>query len=129
MTRATARSILTLVFIGILTAATGGEPDGPMHFALSKSSPEAGASVQTPDEIRLWFTQAPQEGTTQIRLVEADDHGVHVMDVAQDANDPTSFYIELHGTLPPGTYNVSWRGMGQDGHVVRDTFQFTVTAQ
>jgi len=126
MIRTTTRSILMLAFVGILAAATGGEADAPRHFALSKSSPEAGASVQTPNEIRLWFTQEPQEGTTQIRLVEADDHGVHVMDVAQDANDPTSFYIELHGTLPAGTYNVSWRGMGEDGHVVRDTFQFTV---
>ncbi|NNF11802.1 MAG: copper resistance protein CopC, partial [Gemmatimonadetes bacterium] len=32
-------------------------------------------------------------------------------------------------TLPPGTYTVSWRGMGQDGHVVRDSFQFSVAAR
>ena len=48
------------------------------------------------------------------------------MDVVQDEEDGQSFFIQLHGELSPGTYNVSWRGMGADGHVVRDTFEFTV---
>ena len=111
----------------VATAAVPG-PEVP-HFALSKSSPEAGATVASPGEVRLWFTEEPQDGTVQIRLVGADEAGVHVMDVAQDGDDVTSFFIELHGTLPPATYTVSWRGMGDDGHVVRDAFEFTVAAQ
>ena len=110
-----------------LTAAT--PPSAVPHFALSSSSPEAGSTVEAPNEVRLTFTEEPQEGTVQIRILEAEDAGVHVMDVAQDGDDVTSFFIELHGTLPPATYTVSWRGMGADGHVVRDTFQFTVSAQ
>ena len=39
-----------------------------------------------------------------------------------------SFVVGFHGTFPAGTYTVSWRGMGADGHVVRDTFQFSVEA-
>lgn len=114
--------------VALVCALSGATPIEIPHFALSKSSPEAGATVEAPSEIRLWFTEEPQEGTTSIRLVEAEEAGVHVMDIAQDADDPTSFYVELHGTLPAGTYNVSWRGMGQDGHVVRDSFEFTVGA-
>ncbi|MDH3207890.1 MAG: copper resistance protein CopC [Gemmatimonadota bacterium] len=122
-------SIAAIALIATLSAAVAPDRSVRLHFALSKSSPEAGATVTSPSEIRLWFTQEPQEGTTQIRLIEAEEIGVHVMDVAQDADDPTSFYIELHGTLPAGTYTVSWRGMGDDGHVVRDSFEFTVSAQ
>lgn len=120
-------AVAFLLALATLTAATP-EPTA-RHFALSKSSPEAGATVSAPSEIRLWFTQEPQDGTTSIRLVEADDAGVHVMDAEQDAEDPTVFYAMVHGSLPAGTYTVSWRGMGQDGHVVRDTFEFTVSAQ
>ncbi|MDX1492858.1 MAG: copper resistance protein CopC [Longimicrobiales bacterium] len=122
--RATA---LGIALVGALSAATRTSPS--LHFALSKSSPEADATVEAPSEIRLWFTQEPQEGTTSIRLVEAEDAGVHVMEAVQDTDDPTSFYVELHGTLPAGTYTVSWRGMGQDGHVVRDSFKFSVAAR
>lgn len=99
------------------------------HFALDRSMPEADSTVESPTEIRLWFTEEPQEGTTQIRLVEAEDAGVHVMEVAQDEEDPTSFYIVLHGELSAGEYNVSWRGMGADGHVVRDAFSFSVAGK
>lgn len=114
--------------VAVALAATPGSGDS-LHFALDRSAPEADATVESPSEIRLWFTQEPQDGTTSIRLVEAEDAGVHVMDVVQDADDPTSFSVALHGTLPPGTYTVSWRGMGQDGHVVRDSFQFSVAAR
>ena len=117
-----------LLVMGAMTAATPSGAD-VLHFALERSTPEADASVAAPSEIRLWFTQEPQDGTTSIRVVEADDAGVHVTEAAQDAEDPTSFYVQLHGTLPPGTYTVSWRGMGQDGHVVRDSFQFSVAAR
>lgn len=118
-------AVLSLLVVGGLVAATPAEVP---HFALSKSSPEAGASVESPTEVRLWFTQEPQEGSTQIRLLEAEEAGVHVADVVQDSDDPLAFYVELHGDLAPGSYTVSWRGMGADGHVVRDTFEFEVTA-
>lgn len=120
---------LAVILVGALTAAASPTMSTPFHFALDRSSPEADATVQAPSEIRLWFTQEPQEGSTSIRLVEAGDAGVEVGEATQDADDPTSFFVELEGTLPAGTYTVSWRGMGQDGHVVRDSFQFSVAAQ
>lgn len=120
-------AVFSVALMLVLAAAT--PPAAVPHFALSSSSPEAGSTVEAPGEVRLTFTQEPQEGTVQIRIVEAEDAGVHVMDAAQDSDSPMVFYVELHGTLPPATYTVSWRGMGEDGHVVRDTFEFTVSAQ
>ncbi len=99
------------------------------HFGLKSSLPEAGSTVEAPSEIRLTFTQEPQEGTTSIRLVEAEDAGVTVADVVQDEEDPMSFSVALEGELPPGSYTVSWRGMGADGHVIRDAFNFDVAAK
>jgi methionine-rich copper-binding protein CopC len=118
-----------VILVGALAAASSPKASPAFHFALERSAPEADATVQAPSEIRLWFTEEPQEGTTSIRLVEAGDSGVEVGDVTQDGDDPTSFFVELEGMLPAGTYTVSWRGMGDDGHVVRDTFDFSVAAQ
>jgi copper resistance protein C len=117
---------LSITIIASLAAAM---PASERHFALSRSAPEAGTSVESPSEVRLWFTEAPESGTTQIRVVGADEAGVHVADIAQDPDDDRSFAVELHGTLTPGTYTVAWRGMGADGHVVREEFEFTVVAQ
>lgn len=122
-------SAFAVALIGTLAAASSPKTSAPLHFALERSSPEADATVLAPSEIRLWFTQEPQEGSTSIRVVEAGDAGVEVGEASQDADDPTSFFVALEGTLPAGTYTVSWRGMGQDGHVVRDAFQFSVAAQ
>lgn len=124
MNKNAARGAMLLLLVAAAAAAM------PVpHFALDRSVPEADSTVESPTEIRLWFTQEPQEGTIQIRLLEADEAGVHVMDVTQDPEDPTSFFIVLHGELAAGDYNVSWRGMGADGHVVRDDFSFTVAAK
>lgn len=112
----------------LLAAVAATAPNEAPHFGLKSSTPEADASVKSPSQIRLTFTQEPQEGSTSIRLVEAEQAGVHVMDVARDSEDPTTFYIELHGVLPPGAYTVAWRGIGADGHVIRDDFRFTVVA-
>jgi len=121
-------TVLTLAVSAAMAAAPA-TADDALHFALDRSTPEADATVDAPSEIRLWFTQEPQDGTTSIRVVEAEEAGVHVTEAAQDPEDATSFFVQLHGTLAPGTYTVSWRGMGQDGHVVRDTFQFSVAAR
>lgn len=119
-------TLTSLAIVTIFAAAAPERADPALHFALARSAPAAGASVETPAEVRLWFTQEPQHETTSIRVVEAQDAGVRVGDVTQDPDDPTSFAVSLHGALPAGSYTVSWRGMGADGHVVRDTFEFTV---
>jgi methionine-rich copper-binding protein CopC len=122
--------ILSIPLLGLafLALPSDAPAEAALHFGLSRSQPEAGSSVAAPSEVKLWFTEEPQEGTMSIRLLEAADAGVHVMDPVQDSEDPRAFSVALHGTIPDGTYTVSWRGMGADGHVVRDTFQFTVVA-
>ena len=128
MKRAGLLATLILVALG---AATTAQAEGirVFHFELSKSAPEAGAELASPSEVRLWFTEVPQEGTTSIRLVDAAGDAVHTSDVAQDSEDEYAFGVTLHGALSPGEYTVAWRAMGGDGHVVRGDFAFSVTAR
>ena len=98
------------------------------HFALSKSVPEAESTVASPPEIRLWFTQVPQEGTMSIRLLDGDGEPVPTDETAQDAEDGRVFSVTVPDPLPAGRYSVRWRGLGEDGHVVRGEFSFSVSA-
>jgi methionine-rich copper-binding protein CopC len=129
MTKTLKGLLSTALLVGGLAAATNPVSESEIHFALSTSAPEADAAVETVTEIRLSFTEAPAEGTTSIRLLDADEEPIHTMDIQEDPEDGRVFFVATHGALPAGSYSVAWRGMGADGHVVRETFAFTVTGQ
>ena len=123
------KTILPMLLVATLTAAVArASAESGLHFALSKSVPADSSAVPAPSEIKLWFTEAPEDGTLSIRLLTATGDAVHTGEVAQDRQDPTVFSVALHDPLAPGSYTVAWRAMGADGHVVRDTFSFAVVA-
>ena len=68
--------LTTALLVGGLAAATTPVYESEIHFALSKSAPVADASAENVTEIRLWFTEAPSEGTTSIRLLDADEEPI-----------------------------------------------------
>ena len=124
------RTLLPLTLLVVLAAATPSDfVDWEFHFALSKSAPEADSSVESPMEIRLWFTEVPEAKTTSIRLIGSDGEPIPTAEVAQDEDDQRSFGVALEHALSSGIYTVAWRAIGADGHVVRADYQFTVVAQ
>lgn len=125
-----AMSILALgllAFLALTVRNTEAAPV-PVHFQLERSAPAADDSVPSPAEVRLWFTQVPQENTTSIRILDPAGESVHTGEVEQDPEDETVFSVEIHGELNPATYTVAWRALGDDGHVVRGGYGFTVSA-
>lgn len=97
-----------------------------LHLQLDRSAPGADATVASPSEIRLWFSQVPQAGATSARLIH-DGGPVEAMgELKADPDDATVFAAPVAGALTPGLYTVSWRAMAADGHVVRGDFDFTV---
>ncbi len=116
----------------LLMAVAGAVPvssASDLHFALSKSAPEPDANVPAPAEIRLWFTEEPQDNSISIRLLDSRGDRVETGEVTQDREEPTVFSVSIDRMLSAGSYRVAWRGIGQDGHPVRGDFAFTVTAQ
>lgn len=108
-----------------LAAASSSVP----HFGLAKSLPAADASGPSPESIQLWFTQVPQDGSVTIRLVNPAGEAVETGDAGADSADDKLFAVTVGSALASGTYTVAWRGIGVDGHVVRDEFNFSVAAQ
>ena len=100
-----------------------------VHFALSKSMPVADSSIESPAELRLWFTEAPEENTVSIRLADGDGNLIESGRAVQDANDARIFSGTVQHALAAGPYMVLWRAIGDDGHAVRGDFKFAVTQQ
>jgi len=121
----------TLLTAGLVFAlgATGATAANVFHFALSRSAPAADATVGTPDEVRLWFTQAPQDGSVGIRLVNAAGDAVATTEPTVDTESGSVFFVKPNAPLAAGGYTVSWRGVGDDGHTVRGEFGFSVRAE
>ena len=47
------------------------EPTSAAAASSPEASVSAGASVSAPSEVRVWFTQEPQDGTVRVRILEA----------------------------------------------------------
>ena len=119
-------------FLALAVAlAVGAVPDGSAarHFGLSKSAPAADASVTSLDEVRLWFTEEPGENSVAIRLVDGAGNALETGEVTTDAEDNRVFSVSFDDYLADGTYTVAWRGIGDDGHVARGDFEFSVATQ
>src|SRR5687768_3030088 len=93
-----------------------------LHFGLSRSVPAADASVTSPSEVRLWFTEAAQENSVGVRLVNAGGTALETPPVARDEQDARVYALAVPRPLAAGRYTVSWRGIGADGHVVQGNF-------
>lgn len=130
MKRKTWLGLILLVAAGAATPAPPAPPvpAGAFHFELEKSAPESGAAVHAISEVRLWFTQVPQEKATSIRVVDGTGEAVPTGEVLQSEEDGKVFSVALQDGLDPGSYTVAWRSMGDDGHVVRGDFSFTVVS-
>lgn len=113
-------ALLALVAAGSTLASTR------RHFALTRSVPADGSTVQEVPEVTLWFTEPPSDGTVSIRLADSEGELVQTTEAKQDPEEPTSFSVVPSSLPPVGKYTVHWRGMGDDGHVVRGTLTFTI---
>lgn len=126
---ATRRGVLVLALLGLVTGTACAAIDHEaLHFALSKSVPEKDATVAPPDELRLWFTQEPQENSISIRLM-AGEAPVETGPAEEDSDDGKVFSVAIENALAAGSYTIAWRGLGQDGHVVRGEIPFTVAVE
>ena len=115
---------LALTVAGAATLSAAG-----LHFALTKSMPEAESTVAPPDELRLWFSQVPQESSVSVRQFDGSGGLVETGEPTPDAADGKVIAVAIDHALGSGSYTVAWRGIGDDGHVVRGEFPFSVAAR
>jgi len=115
-------AVATLVVVGWV-AATG---VAAAHDELVSSKPVDGQAVVTsPAEVELEFAGALQSLGDQSPIVVTTSDGTVVSDGGPDV-DGTNVRQSLAPSLPDGEYQVAYRVVSSDGHLVTGTTRFFV---
>ena len=95
------------------------------HMALQRSFPEADAVLGvSPDQIQLWFTQDPDPAVSNVSLEGPSG----TIEIGETKVMEERSVVAAVPALAAGKYTVGWRSAGDDGHVQRGEFSFTVQA-
>ncbi len=102
-----------------------------LHLKLSRSEPTANARLtKSPTEIRLWFTQRPELTVTAIKIrsgagATAVERALAPLARAAATNSPIT--VPVGAALVAGHYEIVWRTMARDGHVLNGVIPFDVS--
>jgi methionine-rich copper-binding protein CopC len=118
-------SLRAIVLTAVLAGAGAGSA-AAWHNHLTKSAPAADEKVaQSPTTIRLWFAEKPVAKFTSISLLKSDSSKVAIGQT-KSTDDSLSVSADVSAPLTPGSYVVSWKTAGDDGHAIRGKYSFTV---
>lgn len=96
------------------------------HGKLLSSTPTAGSRMAAaPREVALTFSEPVELAVSRVQLLGANGRAIALAKpVLAEAGRTVRAGIPT--TLAAGTYTVSWRVAGRDGHPVAGKFRFTV---
>src|SRR5262245_31944530 len=97
------------------------------HAKLEKSEPTANATGnKAPTSVQMWFNEAPDLKVTKVELMGAA--GKVELGPAHSMGK-NNVMAAVVGKMGDGKYTVSWQTAGDDGHVEKGTFAFTLAAK
>jgi methionine-rich copper-binding protein CopC len=108
--------------ISLFATVLGCSTQTQAHAMLDHASPAVGGTVGTsPGQVTLYFTQAlePKFSGGEVRNATGArvDHGKSVSGNTMRLNV---------GSLPPGSYGVTWHVLSVDTHTTQGSFSFHV---
>ena len=96
------------------------------HAYLVKSVPPGRATLFTsPAKIQLWFNERLEPRYSSISVLDPDGKRVDLDNAQVSSDDPKQLAIDVK-QLQSGRYTVKFRVLSVDGHVVEQSFPFTV---
>jgi methionine-rich copper-binding protein CopC len=96
------------------------------HLSVLKTMPADDTTVSPPPErVQVWFNQQPSPRISRLELRGPGNEQVEIGQLEVHGED-RSISAAVPAPLAPGTYEATWRSAGDDGHVMRGTFTFTV---
>jgi methionine-rich copper-binding protein CopC len=106
-----------------LVAAIGWVAPAAAHTQLVSSSPQPGATVESPASVSLTFSEALLDIGLQIAVLDSQG-GDHARGAAY-FSDPRTVQVDVE-PLAPGSYTTQWRVVAGDGHPIEGTLEFAV---
>ena len=128
MTRRRLRAA-ALLLLAIVPVAAGA---AARHLKLIRSEPMAEQRLTaSPTHVKLWFTQRPELAVTSIKVksgtgAAAVERALAPLNRAAAAGSPIT--APVGAALAPGHYEVVWRTMARDGHVLNGVIPFDIGA-
>ncbi|MGE0464601.1 MAG: copper resistance protein CopC [Vicinamibacterales bacterium] len=108
----------------IVALIVAGTSTGFAHMKLSKTLPAADSTITSkPEKVQIWYTQTPDKAVSRLTLT-GPSGAVSLGPVEVGADKSLSAAVQ--GATPDGAYKVSWQTAGDDGHVQKGEFAFTV---
>jgi copper resistance protein C len=118
----TAKPLLGLVLLASLVL--------PMpvfaHAIMVKSQPVVDSTIaESPKQVDVWFNDKVGSEYKALAIIDSAGKRVDNKDAAQETFDQSHLYVTIP-QLPPGTYNVRYRVVSLDTHIVTGKFKFTI---
>lgn len=96
------------------------------HAYLVKSVPAGRATLFTsPGKIQLWFNERLESRFSSVAVLDSNGKRVDVDNAQVLPEDAKQLSIGVQ-QLPSGRYTVKFRVLSVDGHVVEQSFPFTI---
>ena len=96
------------------------------HPALETAVPGQGATVSSPKEIRLTFTEDLVAKFSGLTVKDQNGQLIETASPSLDPNLRRLLIVPIPKALPPGTYDVDWHAVSVDTHRVSGHFLFKV---
>lgn len=114
---------VTMVTLALVSAASASLQ---AHMKLEKSDPAANAVVSAPlKHVQVSFNEAPDLKVSRLEL-KGPSPATRLVQLHAMGN---SLMAMVEGEMPDGAYTVSWQAAGQDGHIQKGEFTFTLKRQ
>ena len=112
--------------LAVLMAGFLGGGMAHAHPALETAVPAQGATVSSPKEIRLTFTEDLVAKFSGLTVKDQSGHLVDTASPTVDPNQKRQLIVPISKPLQPGTYDVDWHAVSVDTHRVSGHFSFKV---
>lgn len=99
-------------------------PQAFAHANLVSSDPAKDATIASPKQITLHFSEALEMKVSGLKLTDIDGKPVAIQSVpAPDAKSLAAVPVK---PLTQGLYTITWTSMGDDAHKMSGTVSFSV---
>jgi methionine-rich copper-binding protein CopC len=119
--------LLVAAMLATMMAATAADA-ARRHTRLVRSIPGRDSVVTVvPRQLQLWFSEPIELAVSRVRLAGPSAELRQLAPLGRasaDASAPVT--APLPDSLAAGRYTVHWSTASKDGHVVRDSFAFTI---
>ncbi len=96
------------------------------HAFLDHAVPPVGSTVhESPQGIRLWFTEPLEPAFSRVQVVDASGKEIDKGDSHVDESNASMLAVSVPA-LAPGKYRVKWRVVSVDTHVTEGDFTFEI---